>query len=229
MSTPWVATHSDLMLSGLSPSACAPDARALQGVDLGTGTFELDAHGFDGGEPVRFVALLGNTIYTGINPLAYYSVAPTLGNPDFFTLSPLLIPSDAGLGIVSLVENVLPKIDRIMGQFTSLLVGSAKAYKGPWLQGSQPAWAPMMVAKLAAPTICNLLRVPSSRYDIKLIADGFAWAEARRTRLENGEQLDDGIGTFNGTASPGGNDGARATNGILTGCIPPMSWVTGTL
>lgn len=229
MTTPWVSTHSDLMLSGLSPAACAPDAREIQGVDLVTGTWELDAHGFDGGELVRFVALVGNTIPTLINPLTYYAVAPTIGNPDFFTLAPLLIPSDAGTGIVSIVENVIPKIDRIMAEFTSLLVGSAKAYRGPWLQGSQPAWTPMMVAKLAAPTICNYLRVPSSRYDIKLVADGFAWAEARRTRLENGEQLDDGVATFNGLASPGGNDGARATNGLLTGRICDMSWVTGTL
>lgn len=227
--TLWVATHSDLMLSGLAPSACAPDARVIQGVDVATGTWELDAHGFDGGEPVRFVALTGNTIPTGINPLTYYAVAPTLGNPDFFLLSPLLIPSDAGTGTISLVENVIPKIDRIMAQFTSLLVGSAKAYRGPWLLGLQPAWAPMLAAMLAAPTICNFFRIPTSRYDIALVARNFEWAEARRTRLENGEQLDDGVAMFGGQSAPGGNDGARATNGIVSGCIAPMSWVTGTL
>lgn len=221
----WIATHADLMLSGLSPAACVPDARETQGVDATTGIWELDGHGFAGGESVRFVALPGNVLPTGINRLTYYAVMPP-PSPDFFTLSPPLIPGDAGTGTISLVENVYPKIDAIMAQWTSMLIASAKAYKPPWF--IPPTWAAMMVAKLAAPTVASVLRVPTARYDVALVERGFMWAEARRERLENGEPMDDGAGPID--VDPLVSDiGAISANDSTAAPGGATLWRTGTL
>lgn len=221
MVTPWVATHVDLALSGLSPEACRPDVRHLDGVNTSTGVFEVDGHGFTGGEPIRFSAQAGNTIPTGLIASTFYIVAATNGNPDFFTLSPLLIPSDGGVGEVGVTENILPKIDAIMAEWTSVLISSAIAYPGPWTVA--PGWAPMLAAKLAAPTVASRLRVPSAKYDITMVKEGFAWAEDWRKRLRAGELFDDGVGpvaaiapnVFN--AAMGGQD------------RPPTCWRTGSL
>ena len=207
----WVATHQDLALSGLAPAACVPDARDVVAIDIATGTFEVDGHGFNGGEPVRFVAPPGNVLPTGLNPLAYYAVAPP-PNPDFFQLNPLLLPGDAGSwspGVITLriVENVYPKIDAIMAQWTSMLVASAKAYKGPWI--SPPPWAPLMVALLAAPTVASRFRVPESRYNVALVERQFAWAEERRKDLDSGQPWNDGVGPIDATSTPGNSDAMR--------------------
>lgn len=222
MPTPWRATHSDLHLSGLTPSACRPDARALGGV--AAGIFQIDGHGFDGGEQVRFS--IGDpspqrALPTGITAGVWYTVAATNGDPDYFALSPLLVPTSSGLGVVWVNENHIPKIDAIMAQWTSILIARAKAYKAPWY--TPPTWGPMMVAKLAAPTVASVLRVPEARYSVPMIREGFLWAEERCVWLERGEPLDDGIGPID--ASP-----TVADIGAVAGQdMPPTLWRTGTL
>lgn len=206
----WVATHSDLMLSGLAPAACVPDALEIQSVDFAAGIWECVGHGFSGGESVRFVALPGNTLPAGTNRTTYYAVSPSSPpSPDFFTV-PSLTVTDAGSGTFSLIENVYPKIDDIMAEWTSVLIGSAKAYRGQWV--TPPGWAAMMVAKMAAPTVASVLRVPDSRYNIALIERNFAWAEARRVELDNGQPWDDGVGPIDATNTPGANDAGRASS-----------------
>lgn len=211
--TPWVATHSDLHLSGLTPSACRPDARPLGSVSTVTGVFQIDGHGFDGGERVRFS--IGDpsplrALPAGLAIGTYYAVAPTNGDPDFFMLSPLLIPTNGGMGPVWVNENYIPKIDRHMAAWTSVLLAKAVAYKAPWFVA--PTWAPMMVAKLAAPTVATVLRVPSARYPVTMVEQGYQWAIEELKFLESGGIYNDGTGPIDATiVNSGASDAARAT------------------
>lgn len=228
--TPWVATHQDLMLSGLSPSACRPDAQKINGVNLTTGTFQADGHGFNGGEPVRFTA--GDpsplrALPSGLVAGVWYVVAPTT-DPDFFQLSPLVRPTDAGQGPgFSVIENYLAKIDIIMARWTSVLLAKAVAYKPPWYVA--PLWAPMMVAKLAAPTVASVLRVSSARYPVPEIATGYLWAMEELKFLESGGLYNDGTGPIDSSTDSGADDAARAQNGVSLGRIRDTQWLTGYL
>ncbi len=226
----WVATHQDLMLSGLTPSACRPDARALSGINLWTGVFQLDGHGFAGGEPVRFEPQgepgpQGPRLPSGLVAGTWYAVAPTNDDPDFFKLSPLLRPSDSGIGRVSVIENYIAKIDAQMAAWTSVLLAKAVAYKPPWL--TPPTWAPMMVAKLAAPTVAAVLRVSSDRYPVPEIATGYEWALKELKFLEEGGTYSDGTGPIDADGDDGTYDVARASNSVQDGHVQPMRWVTG--
>lgn len=236
--TPWVATHSDLHLSGLTPSACRPDARALGSINLVTGLLQIDGHGFDGGEMVRFS--VGDpsplrSLPSGIVAGTYYPVLPTNGNPDFFqvytvpgTAPPsILVPTDAGQGAIYVDENYIPKIDRVMASWTSVLLAKAVAYKPPWYV--PPTWAPMMVAKLAAPTVASVLRVSIARYPVPEVAAGYEWAQKELRFLEAGGLYNDGTGPIDASSNTGTYDTARASSGVSTGRICDMAWVTGTL
>lgn len=206
----WVAAHSDLHLSGLTPAACRPGALALTSIDL-AGRFQLDGHGFDGGEFVRYTTgdpspprALPSSIVMG----RWYVVAPTNGDPDFYQHAPSVPLSDAGRGPIYVVENYIPKIDRQMAAWTSVLISKAVAYKPPWI--TPPAWAPMMVAKLAAPSIATILRVSKDRYPVDDLAAGYEWAQKELRFLEAGGIYNDGTGPIDSAAAAGTNDAGRA-------------------
>ncbi len=210
--TPWVATHSDLALSGLPPAACRPDARVLGGVSVATGVLQIDGHGFDGGESIRFST--GDpsplrALPTGLAAGVWYAVAPTNSDPDFFSLSPVVIPTDAGVGPIYVSENYLPKIDREMAAWTSILVAKAVAYKAPWF--TPPKWAPMMVAKRSDPSVAGVLRVPSARYPVPMVQSDYLWAMQELKFLESGGTYDDGTGPIDAASTTGINAAARAT------------------
>jgi hypothetical protein len=229
--TAWTATHLHLALVGLPASAMVADARAVASVTLASpALFELPGHGFAGAaalagpEKVRLAARNGVTLDTAISATTYYTVGVTPGDPDFFTLisplgAPLVLNGD-GAGEPSALENIIPKIDIIMSQWTSVLISSAKAYAGPWNPADVPAWAPLLVAHLAAPTVCNILRVASARFDIATVVFNTVWAWDRMKHLEAGEPFDDGSGNFDATNTP--DNAAFAAQDR-----PPERWRTG--
>ena len=221
----WTATHQDLALSGLAPAACRPGAHAVDSINTTTGVFRVDGHGFNGGEPVRF-AIGGDyssqhALPTGISADVWYIVAPTNGDPDYFMLTPPLVPSDVGAGSVYVAENYVAKIDQQMAAWTSVLLAKAVAYKPPWI--TPPAWAPMMVAKLAAPTVASVLRVPSDRYPVPDIAAGYEWAQKELAFLASGGIYNDGTGPIDSSANSGTAAAARARSRC------PVPWQNGAL
>lgn len=237
---PWVADHRHLALVGIAASAMVPDARAIAATypSVGQGTiFELPGHGFSGAlalagaERVRIVGpnVNGVVLDTAISPTTYYVVGVVPDDPDFLTLSmplgaPLLLNGD-GVGFPSAIENIIPKIDLIMRQWTSKVIANAKAYKAPWYVA--PDWAPLLIAQLAAPSVCSILRVASARFDVADIQVNAAAALAQYNDLAQGVPFDDGIGPIDADDVP--NDAALATNGIAQGLVCDMRWLSGAL
>jgi len=235
--TPWVADHRHLALVGIPASAMVADARRLAAV-YQPGTFELPGHGFEGAasltgspEPVRFGgdSINGVALDSNIDPRAYYLVGITNNSPDFFTVTnaagvPLVLAGD-GVDLPFVIEDIRPKLDLIMAQWTSKVIAAAKAYKAPWYV--PPAWAPLLIAQLASPTVAAILRVARARFDVDSIIANQVEASKQYDDLLRGVPFDDGTGPIDADTIP--NDAARATNGLLTGCVAPMPWLTGTL
>lgn len=237
--TPWTADHRHLALVGIPASAMVPDARAVAAVYVvsgGAAVFELPGHGFSGTaalagpERVRFAGdnINGVRLDSQIVPTIYYDVAVTPGDPDFFTVTtgavPLVLAGD-GCGLPFVLENIIPKIDLIMAEWTSKVVANAKAYRAPWFVA--PLWAPMLIAHLAAPSVAAVLRVATARFDVADLQVNYERALKQYDDLGNGVPFDDGIGPVDADTTP--NDTARATNSLLTGCVQDTRWLTGTL
>lgn len=194
----WTATRNDLItFGGLPAGAYAPDARQIAAVYVPQSTLEMSSHGFGGGGvPVRFAARAGSTLYAGIDPLTWYTVASTT-DPDFFTLldgsgNPIVL-TDGGTGTIFCVENIWAKIDKRLAARTSWLMAHAKAYDPPW--EVPPTWAPQIVAFLVAYDVALQLRLPE-RYPIDKIEKQYDAAElfiAKRLD-EAGEPFGDGVG-----------------------------------
>ena len=235
---PWNADHRHLALVGIAASAMVPDARALASVDAFQGqsaaVFELPGHGFSGAdalagaERVRFAAVAGVQLDSTIVASRYYDVSIAAGDPDFFTLSYLgapLVLRDDGVGLPYVIENIIPKLDLIMAGVTSEVVSQAKAYKAPWT--TPPSWAPLLIARLAAPTVCKVLRVASSRFEVPDVAADYDRAMVQFADLKNGVPMDDGTGPIDADDIP--NDAAIATNSIAQGVVCDTQWLTGFL
>lgn len=232
--TAWTADHRHLALVGLPASAMVPDARvlaAVYGSGGGVATFELPGHGFEGAnglagaERVRFCAGNGVSLDSAIDPLRYYTVSVTAGDPDFFTVSltgtPLVLAGD-GVEMPSIRQNIIATIDLIMAQWTSHVVSAAKAYAGPWDAATVPTWAPLLVAQLAAPTVCKILRVAVARFEVPDVQADYDRAMVRYTDLKAGKPFDDGSGNFDATSTP--DNAAMAANDA-----DPTAWRTGAL
>lgn len=237
--TAWTATHLDLALCGISAAAMVPDARAVAATypSVGQGTiFELPGHGFAGvaalagPERVRLAGgnINGVVLDTAISPTLYYVANVASGDPDFFTLStlgaPLVLNGD-GVGLPSALENIIPKIDLIMARWTSVLISSAIAYSGQW--STPPAWAPLLVATLAAPTVAEVLRVARARFDVTSLTTNTPWATTRLAALEGGATFSDGIGPVDSDTIA--NDPMRAKNRQTSSGCAPTRWQRGTL
>ncbi len=190
----WVATRQDLERY-FPASACVPDSRQLAGIYLSGSTFELVGHGFYGGEPVRLAARAGGTLPAAIDPLTWYTVAPTPSR-DFFQLVGVTL-ADIGSGAIFALEDFGPKIDRILIEVTSYVVARAKAYRAPWT--TPPDWAPRLVAHLAAPEVAAVLRLAADRYDVEGVKARAVVAEAFCAELNQGMPMPDGVGPVDAT------------------------------
>lgn len=192
----WPPTRQDLFRYGLPAAACVPDARALDSITVSGPVFECRGHGFSGGEIVRFVARPGSTLPAGIvSPLTWYTVNPPTDS-DMFTVAGLVL-SDAGAGTINVVEDIGPKLDDLMARRASWLVSWYKAGQGPWT--TPPQWAAMVVAKLAAFDVAQILRTPSSRFSIDDVRKAHDDAQAFLERLDKGEPYNDGVGPVDAT------------------------------
>jgi hypothetical protein len=193
----WVLTRDDLITyGGLPSSALVADAREIVTVYVAQSTFEIPGHGCSGAQ-VRLTARPGSTLPTGINPLTWYTAATTT-DPDFLSLVGVTL-SDAGSGTLFLIEDVTPKIAKILGAVTSYLVASAKAYAGPWTAGLEPQWAHRVGAHIAAPDVADLLRLPKARFDIDAARERAKAAETFVGLLRKGEEMDDNPVQFDAT------------------------------
>lgn len=226
MST-WVPTHRDLYrYGGLPAVAWSPDARKVTRAYVAQSTFEIQGHGFLGGEQVRPEAQPGISFPSPLALLTWYEVAVANDDPDFFSLltltgSPVVL-SDAGSGSFSFKENAVPRIDVEMAAVASSLIANAKAYQGPW-SDPVPKWAPRIAAELCAPILCDLFRVSTTRFDVKAVRErGIATAAWVNAHLNEGEPMDDGTPSFDATTD--------ADNSAFAGQDrPPTHWRTGAL
>ena len=221
----WVATWSDLVtFGGLPASAYAPDARQIVNAYVATpGILELPSNGFNLGVPVRFSVMPGATLYAGVNPLVWYTTAPT-SDPDFFSLldsngNPLAL-TDTGSGSIFCVENIQPKIAQNLVARTSWVVARAKAYAGPW--SAPPGWAPKLVAQLVAYDLALSLRLPE-RFPLEALERQYN--EAQTFIAENldaaGAPYSDGTGPVDATA--GAPDNAPRAMGRAPAFCPRRS------
>lgn len=192
----WTLTLADFWAHGLPPAACVPEARLVASVDVGTGLFELAQHGFFGGEIVRLRASgTGSALPTGTSRLTYYTVETPPG-PDFFALAGVTM-TDAGAGVITVLENPLPWILAILAAVSSLIVASHTATLGPW--AVPPGWAPMVGGQLAAYRVGKRLRTSSPLYKLDDLRKDAEAAQVFLDKLTAGKPYNDGVGPVDAT------------------------------
>lgn len=204
----WVATFSDFKAFGLPAECWSPPSRQIQSVTVSGSLFELQSHGFSGGESVRIAARgTGSAVPTGLAASSFYTVAPP-PNPDFFTLVAVSI-SDIGTGVLVALENMLPVLAQILAARTSFVIACAKAYAGPWT--TPPAWTPQTVCELAALDFHAVLRTSSPLYDVDQVQKKFDAAMAFCLDVLNkGVPMPDGTGPIDATPTKADNGAALA-------------------
>lgn len=189
---PWAPTRRDFHTFGLPAAACTPESRSLSSVDPDADVFELPGHGLTEEDLVRFVAIgAGAELPAGLSPSQLYGVVP-LGS-DLFSVALAGVPvslTSAGAGVVQVVQELGPAIDRILDARARYVDAHAKAYKVPFVEPA-PAWAIQTACQLAALDVARVLRTSSPTFRLDDVAAAAAAAEAFCARLAEGEPMAD--------------------------------------
>lgn len=186
------ATRGQFFSLGIAAAACVPESRNLSSVIVASSAFELPGHGFEGGELLRFKALGdGAALCAGLSTSALYEVVVV--SSDLFTVklagAPVTITTE-GTGVISVVEDIAPRIDVILEACSSYLDANAKAYKPPF-KAPYPKWVTRTVCKLASLDVALVLRRSNPSYSLDDVKAEAEKAEAFLERLSKGEPTAD--------------------------------------
>lgn len=186
------ATRQDFYTFGLPAAACVPDSRSLASVDASSSTFELPGHGFVESDVLRFVALgAGAALPAGLSAGLLYGAFP-IGSDLFqatWNGAPVTITT-SGAGVIAVVEEIGPKIDRILEARSSYVDANAIAYTPPF-RAPFPPWAVQIVCKLAALDVALTLRRSIPGYNLDEVRKEADRAEAFLARLAEGKPTAD--------------------------------------
>lgn len=182
----WPPDLADFYAHGIAAAACVPEVRSVKSVDVAASTFVLPSHGLVDGDTVQLVAAGANAALPAPTTAAGVYQVKRLSSHAFQLLlngTPVVL-SAAGSGIVQVLEDVEPKILRILAGCASDLQARATAFLAPW--ASAPPWAVRRACHLAAPDVAVQMRVASPQFDIAALQKRADVAEAFIEKLEKG-------------------------------------------
>ena len=190
--TAWAPTRQQFFDLGLPAESCTAVARTLSAVTLSGSSFTLDGHGFTDADLVRFVADgTDAALPAPLSAAVLYEAAPS-GDSLFQVRTVgggVVTLTDVGSGVISVVLDFLPRLDRILEFFARYVDNHATPYAPPFTSATVPADFVLMACTLAALKVATVLRSASPAYSIDDVRKNSEDAQAWLDKLRAGQPL----------------------------------------
>lgn len=190
--TAWAPTRQQFFDLGLPAESCTAVARTLAAVDVGGSTFELEGHGFIDGDLVRFkVDGTGAALPAPLSASTLYEAAP-IGDSLFQVRAQggsLVTLTDAGEGVIGVVLDFGPRLDRILEHFARYVDNHATPYAPPFTMETVPADFVLQACRLAALQVATVLRAATPSYSIEDVRANALLAQTWLDKLKSGVPL----------------------------------------
>lgn len=190
--TAWKPTRQQFFDLGLPAESCTAVARTLDAVTLSGSIFTLDGHGFTEGDRLRFTLDgEGAALPAPLSAALVYLAVPT--SDSTFSVATLggsgVMLSDVGSGVISVVLDFGPRLDRILEHFARYVDNHATPYAPPFTAETVPADFVLMACRLAALQVATILRATTPSYSIEDIRQNAALAQSWLDKLKSGTPL----------------------------------------
>lgn len=195
----WRPTRAQFWALGLPAESCTAPARPVTTVFTAEDAFELAGHGFADGDAVRFIAtgdVAGDppALPAPLSGAVLYEAAPLSG--DLFQVRGIgggvVDLTDEGTGVISVVADVLVKLDVLLEHAARWVDDHATPYHPP--DGTPPAgWPPesfiRCACKIAALDFAVNVRAASPTYSIDDVRKEAEAAQIWLDKLRSGKPL----------------------------------------